>query len=193
VWYYNINFPSFGEGDHKNVTGLPYFSSNDPRTPATLGAAAGGQPQLFYSSGKYPAANSPMTLGDYTEAQLIVAEGDIVANAYPAALTIMQALRTASGLDFSTDSIQLTNLSAATPKAQMQQLLTERAFWMWVTGHRLGDWRRVLRAPYNASPFGFVTSDVYPVGPGISSTLEYPTPLFTNPNPNYKACDPTIP
>jgi hypothetical protein len=51
----------------------------------------------------------------------------------------------------------------------------------------------MLRAPYNSAPFSFVTSDVYPVGPGLSSTLEFPTPLLTQPNPNYKACDPTIP
>jgi hypothetical protein len=64
---------------------------------------------------------------------------------------------------------------------------------MYVTGHRLGDWRRVLRPPYNGGPFSFVTSDVYPVGTGIMNILEFPTPQTTNPNPNYVACDPTQP
>jgi hypothetical protein len=57
----------------------------------------------------------------------------------------------------------------------------------------LGDWRRVLRTPYNAAPFGFVMSDVYPTGPGLFDILEFPTPLYTNPNPNYKTCDPSQP
>jgi hypothetical protein len=67
------------------------------------------------------------------------------------------------------------------------------AFWMYVTGHRLGDWRRMLRSPYNPAPYGFVTEDVYPVGGSLSTTLEFPTPQLTSPSPNYKACDPTIP
>jgi hypothetical protein len=64
---------------------------------------------------------------------------------------------------------------------------------MYVTGHRLGDWRRMLRSPYNPAPYGFVTEDVYPVGGSLSTTLEFPTPQLTSPSPNYKACDPTIP
>ncbi len=51
----------------------------------------------------------------------------------------------------------------------------------------------MLRAPYNATPFNFVTSDVYPVGPGLQRTLEFPTPTTTNPNPNFVACDATVP
>ena len=54
----------------------------------------------------------------------------------------------------------------------MQQILSERAFWMYVTGHRLGDWRRMLRSPYNAAPYGFVTEDVYP---GRRQTIGDPT------------------
>ena len=130
------------------------------------------------------------------EAQLIVAEGDIFAGNYPAALAIMKALRTNSKLKFDTvtvaDSV-LGDSSGATPKNQMQQLLTERAYWFWVTGHRLGDWRRMLRAPYNQAPFNFAMGDVYPTGNGLADILEFPTPLLTNANPGYKACNPALP
>jgi len=40
----------------------------------------------------------------------------------------------------------------------------ERACWMYV----------------------IVTEDVYPVGASLSTTLEFPTPQLTSPNPNYK-------
>lgn len=89
--------------------------------------------------------------------------------------------------------LALGDSSAASVKHQLGQLPSERAFWLYLTGHRLGDWRRMLRAPYNAAPYGFVTSDVYPVGGSLSATLEFPSPQLTSPNPNYKACDPTIP
>jgi len=191
VWQYNINFQGFSVADQKNTMGLPFATGGDPRVPATLSAqpgSNGGGP--FYNTGKYAAASTPMTLGDATEAQLIVAEGDIAAGDYAAGKAIMDNLRSTVGL--------APLAAAATPKAQMQQLLTERAYWMWVTGHRLGDWRRVLRPPYNQAPFSFVAGDVYPFGtsefgPVISTSLEFPTPLYTNANPNYKACDPTIP
>jgi starch-binding outer membrane protein, SusD/RagB family len=196
IWYYNVNFSSFGEGDLKNVTGLPFVSSNDPRTLATLGAAADGAPTPFYVNNYYATngAASSTTLASYTEAQLIVAEGDIYAGNYAGALVIMKGLRTSSGLSWTGASdATLTDLSGSSPKTQMQQLLSERAYWMWVTAHRLGDWRRMLRPPYNGAPFSFVLSDVYPTGAGLFDILEFPTPLVTNPNPNYKACNTTLP
>jgi starch-binding outer membrane protein, SusD/RagB family len=196
IWYYNVNFPSFSMGASKNVTGLPFATSGDPRTPATLGAAAGGEPGAFYISTYYTqnGASSVTTLASYTEAQLIVAEGDIFAGNYAGALTIMNALRASSGLSWTGASdATLANLSGSTPQAQMQQLLSERAYWFWVTGHRLGDWRRMLRPPYSMAPFNFVMSDVYPTGGGILDILEFPTPLLTNPNPNYKACNTSLP
>jgi hypothetical protein len=196
IWYYNVNFPSFGMGTQKNGNGVPFATSGDPRTPATLGAAAGGQPTPFYVSNVYSigGAATATVLANYTEAQLIVAEGDIVAGNYAGALAIMNALRAGSGLSWTgaTDAT-LANLSASSPKVQMQQLLTERAYWFWVTAHRLGDWRRMLRTPYNAAPFNFAIGDVYPTGNGLFDILEFPTPLVTNPNPNYKACNPANP
>jgi len=196
IWYYNVNFPSFSEADQKNVTGLPFASSGDPRTAATLGAAADQAPGAFYFSNYY-LANGPAsstTLASYTEAQMIVAEGALFAGNYPAALAIMNSLRASSGLSWTGASEStLANLGGSSAKAQMQQVLTERAYWLWVTAHRLGDWRRVLRTPYNGTPFNFVMSDVYPTGPGLFDILEFPTPLATNANPNFKACDPSVP
>ena len=196
IWYYNVIFPSFSEGDQKNVTGLPFVSSGDPRTAATLGAPADQAPESFYFNNYYQ-ANGPAsatTLASYTEAQMIVAEGDLFAGNYAGALAIMNSLRASSGLSWAGASdATLANLSGSSPKAQMQQLLSERAYWFWVTAHRLGDWRRVLRTPYNGAPFNFVMSDVYPTGAGLFDILEFPTPVFTNPNPNYKACDPSQP
>jgi hypothetical protein len=194
IWFYTISFNAFSVGDRKNGTGLPFQSDTDPRVPWSappgLTGSNGGGP--FIIQEKYQSSSTPVTLADYTEAQLMVAEGDLFAGNYAGALQIMNTLRASSGLTWAARDA-LADLSAASRKAQMQQILSERAFWMYVTGHRLGDWRRMLRSPYNAAPYSFVTEDVYPVGGSLSTTLEFPTPQLTSPNPNYKACDPTIP
>jgi hypothetical protein len=207
IWNYsNVNQnQAFSVGNFKNGTGLAFigtdstFANGDPRVPWTLSPfpASNGNP-IFYNQLKYPSANSNMIVGDYTEAQLIVAEGDIFAGNYAGGLTIMNTLR-ANFLSpvplphgFPTTLPPLPNVGGS-QKAQMLQLLHERAFWMYVTGHRLGDWRRMLRAPYSGAPFSFVTTDFYPMGPGLSPMLEFPTPQTTNPNPNYVACDATTP
>jgi hypothetical protein len=188
VWNYTILFPAFGVADAKNGTGLDFHSSGDPRVPTLPVSIVGSNGQgPFWVQQKYPGDASPMTLADYTEAQMIVAEGQVFAGNYAGAKVTMNTLRGTVGLGPVADS------SADGPKAEIEQILTERAFWFYVTGHRLGDWRRVLRPPYNGSPYNFVASDVYPFGPGIQSTLEFPTPLVTNPNPNYVACDATKP
>src|SRR5262249_48030991 len=154
------------------------FGLNDPGD--TLGSNGEG---LFYVQQKYPSSSSNMTLADYTEAQLVVAEADIFGGNYGLGRAIMDTLRAG----FTPAMGPVSDMTAASRKNQILQVLSERAYWMYVTGHRLGDWRRMLRAPYNAAPFSFVTGDVYPVGAGIQNTLEFPTPTNTNPNPNYQA------
>jgi starch-binding outer membrane protein, SusD/RagB family len=168
--------------------GLPFITANDPRVPSQLSSepASNGDP-VFYNQLKYPAGTSPFVVANYTEAQLIVAEGKIFAGNYAGGKAILDGLRGTVGLGPLPDS------SAAGPKAEIQQLLTERAFWMYVTGHRLGDWRRVLRPPYSAPPYSFVINDVYAGGTQLSTTLELPTPQTVNPNPNYVPCDATSP
>ncbi|HZS61141.1 MAG TPA: hypothetical protein VFA43_17830 [Gemmatimonadaceae bacterium] len=194
IWFYTVAFQAFSVGDRKNGTGLPFQSDTDPRVPwlAPPGEVGSNLQGPFIIQQKYASSSTPANLADYTEAQLIVAEGDIDAGNYPAALSIMNGLRAGSGLAFPA-RLALGDSSAAPLKHQLLQLLSERAFWLYLTGHRLGDWRRMLRAPYNTAPYGFVTSDVYPVGGSLSTTLEFPTPQLTSPNPDFKACDPTIP
>jgi starch-binding outer membrane protein, SusD/RagB family len=188
VWNYTINFPAFGVADAKNGTGLDFHAAQDPRVPTVPTATVGSNGQgPFWIQQKYPSGGSPMMLADYIEAQMVVAEGDVFAGNYAGAKAIMNTLRGTVGLGPVADS------SARGPKSEIEQILTERAFWFFVTGHRLGDWRRVLRPPYNMAPYNFVVSDVYPVGPGIQNTLEFPTPVLTNPNPGYVACDATQP
>ena len=190
LYFYTILFAGFSVGNFKNVTGLPFYDAHDPRVPADSTGIAGNDGTPGYiTQEKYPVASAPVTLADSVEAQLIIAEGDIFAGDYGAGRTILESLRsTKPGI-----TLPLTDLTGGTKEAQILQLLTERAFWLYLTGHRLGDWRRVVRPTGLGGAYAFPIFDVYPTGPNISNTLEFPTPLLTDPNPNYKACDPTIP
>jgi hypothetical protein len=191
VWNYTDpnQTQAFSVGDRKNGTGLPFVSSPDPRVPFFIsGAPANNGDPVFVNQSKYPTSTTNFTVADFTEAQLIVAEGKIESGNYAAGKAMLDAMRATVGLAALPDS------SGAGPKAEMQQLLSERAYWLYVTGHRLGDWRRVLRLPYSAAPFSFVQADVFPaVGSPGDHILSLPTPQQTNPNPNYVACDPSQP
>jgi hypothetical protein len=196
IWNYtshSAGLQVFGVADGKNTNGLPHVSSPDPRVPFDTSATpAENGDSPFFEQLKFPLSSSPFVVADYTEAQLIVAEGDIFAGNYAGGRAVMNALRAGfTGIGSLPD---LPDFSDSTQKVQMQQLLTERAEWMYVTGHRLGDWRRMLRPPYNGAPFSFVQDDVFGiVGPPGNHILSLPTPQQTNPNPNYVACDPSVP
>jgi hypothetical protein len=63
----------------------------------------------------------------------------------------------------------------------------ERAFWLFESGHRLGDLRRLLRQ------YGRVESAVYPNGPYIKGGLYgdatmLPIPFDEQNNPEFKQC-----
>ena len=52
--------------------------------------------------------------------------------------------------------------SPTTQAAAVDMLFTERAKWLWLTGHRLGDMRRLIRQ------YGRAQTTVFPIG-----TLQY--------------------
>ena len=66
-------------------------------------------------------------------------------------------------------------------------MFRERAFWMFGTGHRLGDMRRLLRQ-YNRS-----AEQVYPTGAwfkggNFGDAIQMPVPVEEQNNPRFVAC-----
>ena len=65
----------------------------------------------------------------------------------------------------------------------------ERAFWLYLTGHRRGDLRRLIRE-YRRSPNAVYPTDTYPGGSGSYGT-EVVAPVPTDEqagNPAYTGC-----
>jgi hypothetical protein len=68
-------------------------------------------------------------------------------------------------------------------------LFRERAFWLYLTGHRFGDLRRLVRQ-YERLPDAVFPAGAYEGGTGVFGTdLNAPVPsdeqLY---NPNYRGC-----
>jgi len=164
--------------------GLDYRSSGDPRTRATaIGPNVFGT--TLYHPDKYASdGSSPIVLADWVEARLIEAEAALQAGDVPTWLAKLNRLRQTAitpALPNATDP--------GTPGARVDLLFRERAFWLFLTGHRQGDMRRLIRQ------YGRDQSQVYPTGlyPGGSSAygsdVNAPIPAAERQyNPQFTGC-----
>lgn len=166
--------------DKEGGNGLDYLSANDPRVDYfdTGDVGFDGETELILQM-KDTSRDSPAVLASGIEAQLIVAEATLKGGDYPGALVILNNLRTAAGL---------TALApAATADAQVDQLFRERAFWLYLTSHRLGDMRRLIRQysrPMNkVFPIG-----AFPKGGVYGTDVNMPVPDVELNNPNFHGC-----
>ena len=156
---------NFVMGDYEGVNGLPFVSSQDPRVPAVpVGLRYGSTTDSIYFQGKYTTGVDPVIVASGVEARLIEAEvalhdGD------PNWLTILNTLRMSAGVTPMTDP--------GTPSAQVDSLYHERAFWLYFTGRRLGDMRRLVRN-YGRDPATVFPQGAYPLGGTYSTDTAIP-------------------
>jgi hypothetical protein len=139
--------------DQEGGSGLDYRSSGDPRTAAVaIGSNRYGQ--TIYHPAKYNnTGTTPIVLASGVEARLIEAEAAL-AGGDASWLTILNHLRETAitpALPDTTDP--------GTPDARVDLLFRERAFWLYLTGQRQGDLRRLVRQ------YGRTPAQVYPTGP----------------------------
>ena len=168
--------------DREGTNGLDFRSANDPRVPwAFVGKGADGVSDI-YAFTKMTSLASPIVLASGIEARLIEAEAKLKAGDGAGALAALNALR-------ATAITPALPPLAAQPDAasQVDQLFRERAFWMFGTGHRQGDLRRLIRQ------YGRQAEAVFPTGlsrPGIfygPMIVFVPDATEAN-NPAYKSC-----
>lgn len=189
IWAYT-NQDLWSVADEEGGVGLPFRSAEDPRVPVdsivdeetgdVLTGLDGITPQ--YSLQKY-ASDSPVPVADGIEAQLIQAEALLQANNRSGMTAVLNDLRDTQGLD----PVGVPgNQAAAT-----DLLFSERAFWLFATGHRLGDMRRLIRpAPLG---YGRPAESVFPTGEyhklgSYGSDVNLPIPVEEENNPNAVGC-----
>ena len=173
----------FSVADVEGTNGVNFRTALDPRvavdrTPATNLGFDQSTPQ--WNPVKYPTAISPTPIASGVEAKLIIAEALMVANptAWMDTLNYLRANAGVAGLT------PLVDPGAGAPRETLT--FRERAFWMYLTGHRLGDLRRLMRQ------YGRTEDQVFPVGLGLKGfyghDLNLPVPFDELNNPNFTGC-----
>jgi hypothetical protein len=181
---------SISVADVEGTTGLPYRSAVDPRVPSLdTGHLGFDQTTPQFDVLKYPDPASPVVTADGVEARLIEAEAQLQASDLGGMTTTLNDLRLAF------PGLGLGSLSQPGTQAEGVDLLfSERAFWLYATGHRLGDMRRLVRQ-YQRS-----VDAVYPVGDYLrggsyGDLVNFPVPVDEETNPQFQrsSCDPRAP
>jgi starch-binding outer membrane protein, SusD/RagB family len=166
--------------DEEGGAGLPYRSANDPRVPYLDEESPGldnTTPQFTLL--KYPDASAPVVVADGIEARLIEAEALLQGGDLPGMTAILNELRAAS------DLMPLDQPGSGPEGVDL--LFSERAFWMFATGHRLGDMRRLVRQ-YGRSAEEVFPSGTYIKGGSYGDDVNMPLPQQEGNNPNYAGC-----
>jgi starch-binding outer membrane protein, SusD/RagB family len=147
----------------------------DPRAPVDSGGKGLGTTVPQYATLKYATKGAPVPLATGVEARLIEAEAALSKGTSNAYLPILNALRTNGG-------IATPLVDPLTADGRVRQFFTERAFWLWMTAHRVGDLRRMVRS------YGYAQTAVWPTGQTINgspygSDVNFPVPFQEQNNP----------
>ncbi len=179
IYSYSVGW-LWSVSDQEGDAGLPYRTAEDPRVPFFDEESAGldnTTPQFTLL--KYPDASASVVLADGIEARLIEAEAELQATNLGGMTTILNDLRAAQDLD-----------PLAQPGTQDEGedlLFSERAFWMFATGHRLGDMRRLIRQ-YERTAEEVFPSGSYIKGGSYGDDVNLPMPQEEGNNPNFDGC-----
>jgi len=180
VWYFQRISNRWTVGDREGINGLPFISDRDPRTPTVSAErlAFDGSTPLIYQN-KYPLRDSDTPLATGVEARLIEAEAALRAANVAGYTTSLNAARSAQG--------QPAIAAAATAAGQRDQLFKERAYALWLTSHRLGDLRRLVRQYTRPQNQVFPTGP-YPKGGEYGTDVNIIIPFDEKNNPNFTGC-----
>lgn len=226
IWSFTVGGLRWGIANRQGTNGLPYRTNYtasqaagqvvDNRTG--FGAAVRGFDGLssLFRPQKYPLRTSPTTLADGVEARLVEAEAALRKGNTQQFLDLHNALRSNINLPQLQCVTGETACVAPNPTAVLPALtdqgslkanadvhFRERAYWLFLTAHRLGDMRREVRQLGSA---GYTVATVFPVGtyekPGQNSQyggdVSFPIPVFERSNTSFPqqagpTCDNTAP
>jgi hypothetical protein len=125
-----------------------YNSTGDPRVQFTFDSRYPNGVQnlpgyglvAWWPTPKYPLNNTPIRLASGREMALIRAEAALIANDWPAAMTLINSLRTSTVSRTTNQALQ--PWTAANITQAWTFLKRERGIELWLEGRRLGDIRR---------------------------------------------------
>lgn len=201
--------------DHEGTNGLVW--STDPRTAiVTVPASAGtmlwpGKYNITATGVIAPRTSNPgasIRLADGLEARLIQAEAALARNdgSWLTTLNMLRSTCIGTAPCAPVPTLTSTSLPAlvdpGTPSTRLDTLMKERAMWLYLTGHREGDLRRMAhvynRDPSTLWPKGLISDPAFPPlwsVPGTDDGTPYGSDMMFGPdvnehlnNPLYAGC-----
>lgn len=210
---YNLNISNrrYTVSDLEGTNGEPFRSANDPRVPWRDQGRGGFLSSVrLFEIRTYDSFDSDVPLADGVQARLIEAEAALNANNPVLWLTILNNLRDSIPILMPLRYAQYEQKLAAshvtratlpplvdpvTPAERVDLMFSERAFWLYVTGNRMGDMRRLVR-PTSEGGYGRAQDTVFPTGTyhkggTYSDDVAWPIPFDEENNPLYdpEGCD----
>lgn len=175
--------------------GLEFRLERDPRVPFS-GPVPGFDSTIpQFISGRYTGFGSDVPLATGVEADLIRAEAALKAGQTAEFLTLLNGLRAnvqplmarlfpdaSYPAGFPRTLAPLTD--PGTPQGRVDLLFRERAFWLYLTGHRLGDLRRLIRQ-YDRQQQNVFPSGAYFKGGVYGDDVAFPIPFDEANNPEF--------
>lgn len=209
VFRFTVSFERFSMANADGGNGINFRTANDPRipwrrTPATDVGFDNATPQ--FDQGKYAAETTPVAIANGIEARLIEAEAALQASDFTTWLNTLNALRANAALvpaapaGFPTFPALTPLADPGTPTARQDLHFRERVFWLYLTGHRLGDLRRLVRqygrdpqAVYPGGGGALYVVDGNPKGGTFGNDFVLPVSFDETNNPNFSGCLSTAP
>ncbi len=191
-------FERLAVSDNEAINGLNFATANDPRVPVIFPDVDGdgivdlsvfdrNTPMYQYAIWNSNAV--PVLTSDGFEARMIEAEAALQAGGVAAWLGFLNAARADAAAPAGLGVL----VDPGTAAGRVDLMFRERAFWMFATGHRVGDFRRLSRQ-YGRDP-----ETVWPTGPyhkdnlTIGTLVNLPIPDSEMNNPNSTGCIDLLP
>ncbi|MDQ3698760.1 MAG: RagB/SusD family nutrient uptake outer membrane protein [Gemmatimonadota bacterium] len=196
---FNLTFSGrrFSVADMEGGNGLPFQSAglvtattpaSDPRVANARGRTVGTPAAAISTVGfdnstplflqlKYPSRIASVVLANGVEARLIEAEAALNAGNTGTWLTILNTLR-ATAITPALPALA----DPGSADAREDLMFRERAFWLFLTSHRLGDLRRLVRDYARDSESVFPSGDYFKGG-SFGPDVNFPIPIDELNNP----------
>jgi len=204
VWALSINGGRWGVAEKEGANGLSFRTASDVRVasrPRSSNNGNGFDGGPMFEAVKYPARTTAVILADGVEAELIKAEAQLRAGNASGFLATLNALR-ANAAVLAARGYPAGSLAALTDPgtdvARQNLLFRERAYWLFLTAHRVGDMRRLIRQYSRGAetvfPTGAYSSNGRTSIYGTDTSFPIPIEEQNNPDvpsgspPNLKGC-----
>ena len=181
----------YGVSDKEGGNGLAYLSqTGDARLPWAASARSGFN-TLF--------SNQPTQLKQIRAGNVVMADG-IEARLIEAEARLQSDTQADRDAVFATlNSLRQTGITPAVPviagtapttkDAAITQLFAERGYWFWLTGHRLGDLRRLVRQYNRGAETVFPTgTQAAPLSSQYGTDVNFIIPSQEKNNLNFTGC-----